>query len=90
MNVDWQLKKLEDGCIHGEVRMETEEMSHICRQLFFAFARREKALLQMTSKKANLEDVFIELTEGDIAKPEAEDGKEAAENSTEEKEVEDQ
>lgn len=94
LNVDWQLKKLEDGCIHGEVQMETGEMSHICRQLFFAFARREKALLQLTSKKANLEDVFIELTEGDIAKPGAEDGKEAkreaAENSTEEKEVENQ
>ena len=28
-----------------------------------AFAQREKALLELTSKKANLEDVFLELTE---------------------------
>jgi len=36
----------------------------ICRALFFAFAEREKALLELTSRKANLEDIFIELTEG--------------------------
>ena len=33
------------------------------QKLFFAFAKREKALLEMTLKKANLEDIFLELTD---------------------------
>ena len=81
---DWQLREQEDGSVQGEIQTEAGEMSHICRQLFFAFARREKALLQLAPKKANLEDVFIELTEGDSGKPEAEEGK-TAERDTEEK-----
>ena len=81
---DWQLRELEDGSVQGEIQTEAGEMPHICRQLFFAFARREKALLQLAPKKANLEDVFIELTEGDSGKPEAEEGK-TAERDTEEK-----
>ena len=40
-------------------------MRDICRKLFFSFADKKKAILEMSSKKANLEDVFIELTEGD-------------------------
>lgn len=80
---DWQLRELEDGCVQGEVQTEAGEMSHICRQLFFAFARREKALLQLSPKKANLEDVFIELTEGDSAEPEEEE--KTTERDTEEK-----
>ena len=43
-----------------------------------AFAGQEKALLEMTLKKANLEDIFLELTEhsqtaGEPAESEAED-----------------
>ena len=81
---DWQLRELEDGSVQGEIQTEAGEMPHICRQIFFAFARREKALLQLAPKKANLEDVFIELTEGDSGKPEAEEGK-TEERDTEEK-----
>ena len=33
--------------------------------MFFAFSTRKTALLEMSLKKANLEDVFIELTEND-------------------------
>ena len=76
---DWQLRELEDGSVHGEVQTEAGEMPHICRQIFFAFARREKALLQLAPKKANLEDVFIELTEDTAA------GSAAVENETESK-----
>ena len=81
---DWQLRELEDGSVQGEIQTEAGEMPHICRQIFFAFARREKALLQLAPKKANLEDVFIELTEGDSGKPGAEEGK-TAKRDTEEK-----
>ena len=34
-----------------------------CRTLFFAFARAGCALLQMTPVRADLENIFIELTE---------------------------
>lgn len=41
--------------------------------MFQAFAKEGKVLLEMTLKKANLEDVFIELTEGmDIQEEERE------------------
>lgn len=60
----WQMKKLESGSVRVEVKIQAGEVSDICRRLFFAFALKGKALLELKSKKANLEDVFIELTEG--------------------------
>ena len=49
------------------------------RQLFFLFADRKTALLEMALKKANLEDIFLELTEStDTAtQPEESEAKEA-------------
>jgi ABC-2 type transport system ATP-binding protein len=35
----------------------------ICRDTFFAFAKAERAILQMSMAKASLEDIFMELTE---------------------------
>ena len=49
------------------VKTESEDVKDICRELFFAFADEKKAILEMSSKKANLEDVFIELTEGGVS-----------------------
>ncbi len=60
---DWQMKEQEDGSVRVDVKIESGEASDVCRHIFFAFAQREKALLELTSKKANLEDVFLELTE---------------------------
>ena len=53
----------------------------VSRALFFAFAARRQALLEMTLKKASLEDIFIELTEsGDpAAQPETEPAPEESE-----------
>ena len=62
----WQAKALEDGSMQVDVQLASGEGSDLCRSLFFAFAGKKKALLELTSKKANLEDVFIELTESDI------------------------
>ncbi len=61
--VDWQLKKAGEGSVHVDVKIEFGEPTDVCRSIFTAFAERKKALLELTSKKANLEDVFIELTE---------------------------
>ncbi len=64
---DWQMKDMGNGSTCVEVQIEQGEASNLCRSIFFAFAKEGKALLELTSKKANLEDVFIELTESDIA-----------------------
>lgn len=68
---DWRMYQLESG-VRVDVELESGEVSDVCRRLFFAFARQGKALLELTSKKANLEDVFIELTETGAVGPEAE------------------
>ena len=64
---DWRMKELENGSVRVDVQMEYGEPADLCRNIFFAFAGKGKALLELTSKKANLEDVFIELTESDPA-----------------------
>ena len=40
----------------------------LCREIFFAFAQENKAILEMKSVKATLEDIFIELTGKGAAK----------------------
>lgn len=65
---DWRMQKQDSGSFRVDVTIEFGEVSDVCRSLFFAFAQRGKALLELTSKKASLEDVFLELTEsgGDV------------------------
>lgn len=63
--VEWAFEEQEDAVVMVNVRTESENVRDICRELFFAFADKKKAILEMRSKKANLEDVFIELTEGE-------------------------
>lgn len=60
----WEIEMREDELAMISVKTESEDVKDICRELFFAFADEKKAILEMSSKKANLEDVFIELTEG--------------------------
>lgn len=62
---EWDVKTQEDGLTAVSVRTGSENVKEISRELFFAFADKKKAILEMSSKKANLEDIFIELTEGD-------------------------
>lgn len=63
---DWELKeKPEESVTAVEVRVESDDARALCRRIFFAFAQKERAILTMNVRKANLEDVFIELTEGE-------------------------
>lgn len=64
---EWTSKETEDGFIKVQVKRNAEDAHSICRKIFFAFSAKEKALLEMHIKKASLEDVFIELTEGEEA-----------------------
>ena len=59
------------------VRVEARDSEALCRSLFFAFAQEKKALTQLTTAKASLEDIFIELTEADVPVPAATAEKEA-------------
>lgn len=63
---DLDFEEKESGIVNVRIKVDCSDSQDVCRKLFFAFADREKALLEMTSKKANLEDVFIELTEGEV------------------------
>ncbi len=65
MIAEWKIQLREDDRITVNIKTESESVRDICRELFFAFADRKRAILEMSSKKANLEDVFIELTEGE-------------------------
>ena len=59
------LEVTQAGGERATVRLKTdlEDIYDLSRQLFFAFAGRQVALLELTLKKTDLEDIFLELTE---------------------------
>lgn len=79
----WQMKDLENGSVRVEVQIGDGEAADLSRRIFTAFAERKKVLLELVSKKANLEDVFIELTESNSTEEEPD----KTEMETEESEV---
>lgn len=53
--------KTDEGCA---IELQTDLPGNtVCRQLFFAFARAQRPILRMTTTRASLEDIFIELTQ---------------------------
>ncbi len=64
------LKETEDGYVTAQLKIQQHDTVDICRDLFFAFAAKGRALLEMKAKKADLEDIFIELTESEPLPPE--------------------
>lgn len=52
-----------DGCIHATIHSDAEDIHTVARQIFQRFAPSGKVLLELTPQKANLEDIFLELTE---------------------------
>lgn len=48
----------------ANIRTDSDDIYKVSREIFLAFVKAEKVLLEMTLKKASLEDIFIELTEG--------------------------
>lgn len=63
--LEWKADTEESGLVTVHVKLEQQDTNAICRKLFFAFAEQKKAILEMHTKKATLEDVFIELTESE-------------------------
>ena len=56
-----------DGLTQARLKTDAADIHAVSRQIFFAFADRRRALLELTLKRASLEDIFIELTEGEGA-----------------------
>ena len=70
----------EEGIITVHVKLNHDNTHAACRKLFFAFAGIDRAILEMSAKKASLEDVFIELTENETVEM---DGKESMKHEEE-------
>lgn len=61
IDISFEERKTEYVVAH--IKTDHDVIYDISRAIFNAFAARGKVLLEMTLKKANLEDVFLELTE---------------------------
>ncbi len=61
--------KEENDFAVANIRTDSNDIYKVSREIFLAFAKAEKVLLEMTLKKASLEDIFIELTEGSQKEP---------------------
>ena len=65
-----RLEEKENGLVSAQLKTDSRDIYAVSRQLFFAFAQHGQALLELSLKKASLEDIFIELTEsGDPGQP---------------------
>lgn len=61
---DIGMEEKESGLIVAHIKTDHDNIYDISRAVFLAFATKKKVLLEMALKRGNLEDVFIELTEG--------------------------
>lgn len=84
---DVVIEEKSEGLLTASITTEHEDIYEISRAVFFAFAESRKPLLEMTLKKANLEDIFLELTED---KPQENKSSVEEKASVEEREVADQ
>ena len=60
---DVRIEARDERFVQAHIKTDCEDIFAVSRAVFFAFSTRKTALLEMSLKKANLEDVFIELTE---------------------------
>lgn len=83
---EWKAQETEDGMCRVTVEIGEADAKEVSRQLFFAFAKKERAISEMTTRKFSLEDVFLELTENETPKENMEqttgNAAEAAEDET--------
>lgn len=67
------MERTDEGLLKFHLRTDHEDLYEVSGAVFSAFAEQGKVLLEMALKKANLEDVFIQLTEGaDVLEEESE------------------
>ena len=61
---DVQTQARPDGLTEVRLKTDSKDIYAVSRQLFFAFAEEDQPLLELNLKKASLEDIFLELTDG--------------------------
>lgn len=87
----YECRETENNTVDIIVKTDISDSKKVCCDLFFAFAEKGCPIFEMNSKKANLEDVFIELTEENAKIPEMQDedniGEESQKENTEESEM---
>ena len=66
-----EIKPGENGCCAICLDAPKREEASLCRELFFAFSKAQRPILQMKTVKASLEDIFMELTESEAKEAEA-------------------
>lgn len=64
---DINIEEKDTELVMARLKTDHDNIYDISRDIFLTFTARGKILLEMTLKKANLEDVFIELTESGVA-----------------------
>ena len=62
---DLTLEETGTGLVTARIKTDLSNVYDLSRSVFSAFAASGKALLELTVKKANLEDIFLELAETD-------------------------
>ena len=62
---EWTSEEREDGFVTVNAQIGEADAYDVCKKLFFGFAKKGSAILEMSVKKASLEEVFIELTESE-------------------------
>ncbi len=62
---DLTLEETGTVLVTARIKTDLSNVYDLSRTVFFAFAAAGKALLELTVKKANLEDIFLELAETD-------------------------
>ena len=62
---DLILEETGTGLVTARIKTDLSNVYDLSRSVFSAFAASGKALLELTVKKANLEDIFLELAETD-------------------------
>ena len=64
-----RLESQPDGTVSGQCHAAGEDLRQVSRAIFFAFAGAGEALLELSLSRASLEDIFLELTEGEEPSP---------------------
>ncbi len=82
----WNIKVEDDTCLVDVTLNENVDAKESCGKITIAFAKKDLAVLEMHVNKANLEDVFLELTES--SNEESIDEEELDEEELDEKVVE--
>ncbi len=80
---DISVEEKDEECVVAHLKTDHDNIYEVSRSVFWEFAAKGEALLEMALKKASLEDVFLELTEGGDAEEETEENRNVEEEMEE-------